>query len=374
MVLDGGYSHALAIAAELKRDLNATIVGAGYASGFALSRSRHCDAAVVLPSPAEDRFGEELLRAIDAQRPDVVVPVGFASHARLVEVGAASLAPAQALVPEPDEFEVATDKLKTYELAKEAGIRVPADRTESVAAALAGGDPGAVDFPVFLKARRERGGAGTALLRSPAALEREARDYAARGEEVLYQEVIDADPYTYACCGLYQQGAATVSFSHLELRSVPRHGGSGTRVAWHEDPALAALATTLMARIGWTGIAQVEFKRDRAGQLVLMEVNPKFWASYALPSRLGYRFATQLVAALLGIDVSWLPAPQRRPAQMVFPVREFGYALAHRGTESIARSLTAMLWPPAMWDVELSDLKAYLPRRLWPGRRRGGGP
>jgi len=30
-----------------------------------------------------------------------------------------------------------------------------------------------------------------------------------------------------------------------------------------------------------------------------MEINPKFWASYALASRYGYRFASALVAGVL---------------------------------------------------------------------------
>lgn len=369
MVLDGDYSHAVAIASELKQDLGATIIGVGYRPGFALSRSRRCDHAVLLASPREDRFDAGLLEAIQTWEPDVVVPVGFGSHERLVSLGQERLAPCKALLPARDQFEIATDKTKTYDVARELGILTPADHTSAVEEALEFNGTDALEYPIFLKARREKGGAGTALLRSASDLERMARHHRDLGEEIIYQEVIGAEPYTYAYCGLFQEGEPALSFQHIELRSVPRHGGSGTRMANLDDRALTEAATRLLAALKWTGIVQVEFKRNALGQLVLMEVNPKFWASYAFASRLGYRFATHLVAGQLGLDVSWLQEPKWRRAEMVFPVRELSHAIKHRRTESLAKSLLAILWPPAKWDVELGDLRAYLPARLARGSR-----
>jgi hypothetical protein len=66
---------------------------------------------------------------------------------------------------------------------------------------------------------------------------------------------------------------------------LPRSGVSGRgrpstlrESIW--DPALQQRAEDLLASLGWTGVAMVEFKVDpRDGEPKLLEVNPRFWGS-----------------------------------------------------------------------------------------------
>jgi hypothetical protein len=125
----------------------------------------------------------------------------------------------------------------------------------------------------------------------------------------------------------------------------------------------------LLDALDWHGPALLEFKRRPDGTYVLMEINPKFWASYALASHTGYRFASAIATRALD-----LPSPEPAGApnaggEMVFPLQELYYA-ATTPDESVLGSLAAMFWPPAAVDVNLRDLGAWLSP---PARFRNGG-
>jgi len=149
-------------------------------------------------------------------------------------------------------------------------------------------------------------------------------------------------------------------FCHEELRSVPRRGGSGTHLRIRRDDALKRAASELLRSIGWHGIALVEFRRRDDGSLVLMEVNPKFWASYALASEHGYRFASTMVAVTLDLGVD-VPIGSPEPVgEMVYPLREL-YHCARRPTLRSAREcLGTILEPNADWSVDRNDPGAWL--------------
>jgi len=80
-------------------------------------------------------------------------------------------------------------------------------------------------------------------------------------------------------------GGVRAEFMGRKLRLSPPHFGLGTYVAscWEED--VAATGREVMARTGYRGVADVNFKRDsRDGSLWLLEVNPRFglWTSLAV--------------------------------------------------------------------------------------------
>lgn len=71
------------------------------------------------------------------------------------------------------------------------------------------------------------------------------------------------------------------------------HGaGVGTFVESHRDPEAAGAARTLLQRIGYVGVAEVELKRHPdTGELFVIEVNPRLWSQLTLPAALGVDFA-----------------------------------------------------------------------------------
>ncbi|TYL38988.1 ATP-dependent carboxylate-amine ligase [Natronococcus pandeyae] len=368
LLLDGDYPTALVIAQELSEDLDATIVGTGTMRHSRLLRSNYCDVAVTIPPVDDSGFLEALWSVIHAHRPQFVLPVGYESAAVLESVRDDLPSFASVCLPDPDVFEVAADKAATMERAAALDIDVPTDYSRLVEKIDAQGRPAgsleALAFPVFLKARREAGGGHgtTARVADPDQFwdVYDRLEAVAPTGDVLVQECITGSTSTYGCGLFVRDGEIELDVCHEELRSVPRRGGSGTHLRLCRDPELETAATELLREIDWHGVALVEFKRRASGELVLMEINPKFWASYALASAHGYRFASTMVATVLGLE-DRLPDRSPQPdGEMVFPLRELYYYARNREEERLLECLRAVAKPGVPWDVDRSDLGAWL--------------
>ncbi|WP_121820543.1 carboxylate--amine ligase [Halostella salina] len=355
MVLDGDFDNAIQVATELSTDLNATVVGVGTSPDSRLLRSTHCDIAETVATTG-DGYPTELLTAADRHRPDVVVPVGYRSVTAMDEVREQLPDGVACCLPPSDSLAAAVDKRRTLALADDLGIDTPADFSATLADAER--TPAAVrdlPFPLFLKAGHESGENVTAVVEEPREFWPTYEDLDAESDDVLVQEYVGGST-TYACGALFLDGAVRTLFEHEERRSIPRQGGSGTRVGVFRDPELEAAAIRLLRELDWHGFALVEFKRRDDGSYALMEVNPKLWASYALASQAGYRFVSTMVAALLGLD--WRPPTPDQRREMVFPLRELDFA--RRDSDgSVPRAALSMLWPPARPDFNLHDYRAW---------------
>lgn len=354
LLLDGNYSHSVSVARELEECLGATVIAACDSPSAFAARSRHVSETVRVPSADSNGYGEALEEIITAARPDVVVPVGYRSTSAMVDLASSGLAVPVA-APGAKDFGFAEDKLATYQLAAVLGVRHPRDFTASVAPL---GKTDELPVPFIAKARYERGGSTVHVIRSRAEFDAHLADKG--DEEFIYQEFVDTPPITYAHCGVFENGRPLAEFQHVELRSVPRHGGSGTRLASIRDSELATEARKLLRAAEWTGLAQVEFKRDRDGRLVIMEINPKVWASYALASRSRAPLISGAVRQALSLPSVFVPE-YRSGVRMVFPVREALHVLRNREFAEVPKALAAMAWPPSHVDVEVGDLAAYVP-------------
>ncbi|WIV68612.1 ATP-dependent carboxylate-amine ligase [Natrialbaceae archaeon AArc-T1-2] len=365
LLLDGDYDNTLVIADELVEDLDATVVGVGTTRHSRLLRSTYCDDGRILPPPDSPSYADALLELIERDRPDIVLPVGYDSMAAVQTIRASIPGSVALCVPSTDAFRVAADKAATLRRGREIGLETPADYSDVVADLEADGRPepdGTLPFPIFLKARWENGGVTTAPVTEPAAFW-ETYDRIAAGapnDDVLVQEYVDGTDSTYGCGLCCFDTDVELAITHEELRSVPRHGGSGTHLRISPGTELESHARRLLRELGWHGVALVEFKRRPDGTAVLMEINPKFWASYALASRFGYRFASTIVATQLELDVD-LPVGSPAPSgEMVFPLRELQFAATNWADERILESLSTLAAPGAVWDVDRRDLGAWL--------------
>lgn len=366
LLTDGDYDNALAVARELSEDLNATVIGAGTSRHSRLLRSRYCDVGVTVPDSEAPGYAEALLAAVDEYRPHTILPIGHASVAELVAARGSLPDSVTPCLPPPESFRAAEDKATTLRYGERVGFDVPADYSELVADLDVDGrslaDLDALPFPIFLKARWETGRATTALVDDPANFW-ETYDLIAADApngDVLVQEYVDGPGATYGCGLLFLDNEVELMVGHEELRSVPRHGGSGTHLRLHRDPHLEAGSIRLLGEIGWHGIALVEFRRRPDGSLVLMEINPKFWASYAIASAYGYRFATTIVANILDLDVDPPVGSPEPVGEMVFPLRELYYYLQNREGERLHDCLASVARPRAAWDLDWRDLPAWL--------------
>lgn len=356
LLLDGHYPHTVSIAAELKRVLNADIIGVAVGEFSHLARSAYAAAVVVSPAGEGAAYGECIEAAIKEFLPDVVVPVGYESF-RLLVAGDVQVPSGVGLIgPTRAAFERAASKELTYAAADAIEVRRPRELGRVVGGVVR---CNATEFPIFAKSVMERGGVSTAIVQSEADLA--AFEWSSLGDDVVLQEYIDSDAFTYGFNGYFVDGEPLVSSMHVELRSVPRRGGSATRIRSFHDPDLEASACRLMKSLEWTGVAQVEFKRASDGGWILMEINPKFWASYAHTSFSGACIAS--VAVQRAWSATGLSVRQEigRQVEMVFPIREMSFALRSHSVREVLTSIVALVIRPARIDFPLSDILAHVP-------------
>ena len=84
------------------------------------------------------------------------------------------------------------------------------------------------------------------------------------------------------------RGAVRQVFEHHRVRE--DDGASYYRVSASIDPAMAEATAKLAGAVGFSGIAMFEFKRQPAGNWILLEVNARPWGSMPLPLALGINF------------------------------------------------------------------------------------
>ncbi|WP_371501105.1 ATP-grasp domain-containing protein [Kitasatospora sp. NBC_00374] len=102
---------------------------------------------------------------------------------------------------------------------------------------------------------------------------------------VLVQEYLPPehaeDWFTHLCCG--PGGEPLAVFTGLKLRSWPPGAGVTTRARAVANPPLAALAARLCRQIGYSGVADLDWRLDRRdGRYKLVDFNPRTGAQFRL--------------------------------------------------------------------------------------------
>jgi len=200
------------------------------------------------------------------------------------------------------------DKFAQYRSAVDLGIPVPAtfcprsaDEIPTIESRLR--------YPAILKPRythrwgRCFPGKGFKVS-NPDELRLRCEEILAASVEAVVQQVVPgpADRLRSAC--LYaacEDGEILAEFAMRKLRQSPAEFGVGTLVESIVDPELIALAVRFCRGIGYTGVAEIEFKRDEQdGALKLIEINPRLWEQTSLASACGLDFPYLLYRDLMG--------------------------------------------------------------------------
>ncbi|MEU6174161.1 ATP-grasp domain-containing protein [Streptantibioticus parmotrematis] len=131
---------------------------------------------------------------------------------------------------------------------------------------------------------------------------------------LLVQEYLPArqceDWITHLYCAA--DGATRVVFTGVKVRSWPPGAGVTTRARAVANPELAALAIRLCRRIGYSGVADLDWRLDlRDGRYKLLDFNPRTGAQFRLfESERGVD-----VVRALHLDLSGRPIPVGRQVQ-----------------------------------------------------------
>lgn len=157
--------------------------------------------------------------------------------------------------------------------------------------------------------------------------------------DVLVQEYVPGDDadIVVCCCCVDAAGELLGHFTGRKLKQNPPLVGTGSVVEATPVPEIVAPSVELLRAFGYRGIAEIEFKRDRAqGHYSLIEINPRHWDQHEL-------------GRLVGINISWLAYADRigaRPAPCL-PCYAPGERYKWIAESELAQSTARNLWHAA---------------------------
>ncbi len=303
---DAPYLHAWVLDARLRQGLVAlrALGRAGLHVGtvdsavrIPASRSRWCELSATVPDVAADADAwiHGVLDVLAQYPAHVLIPSHDGSiealriHRKEVERSAAvALASESAL-------QIAVDKARTLAVATQLGILIPrgvevSDLSDVPAAIQEVGLP-AVVKP--LQSWVERDGVATRLACEAVMSADEARHAVAAmleaGGSAILQQWLPGSREAVSL--FYAQGHIWARFMQVAHRMYPPLGGSSVlreSIPLHADATDAA--EKLVRAIELEGYSEIEFRRDQAGQPVLMEINPRLSASVEIAVRSGVNF------------------------------------------------------------------------------------
>ena len=197
-----------------------------------------------------------------------------------------------------DVLRWADDKRLTDRLGQEADVPVPRTVVPGDASRL---DDLDIAFPAILKPASKQ--PGDRLSAEKAWRVDDAAQLRARYAEasrslpagtVMVQELIPGGGSEQLSYGaLCADGEVVASIQARRLRQRPMDFGKASTYVRSEDEGEAAeLGQRLLAHLRYTGLVEVEFKRDpRDGRLKLLDVNPRAWGWQSLGAAAGVDFA-----------------------------------------------------------------------------------
>jgi predicted ATP-grasp superfamily ATP-dependent carboligase len=286
LILDAEHRQTLASARSLGR------AGLRVALGESLSlydpalplpsfRSRYCARSVVLPSYSAGPlpYVNEILEFVRRHPTRVILPASDVSCTALMPYRGqfAELGTVLALPPD-SALDVAFDKDRTLRVARELGIShpklIPVGSIEELSVAIS-----EFGFPFVLKPTVSWAEKAKARVVPTEVVDKtEAAEVAERffatGSSVL------AQPWV---CGRRESvtlfivaGEVLASCAHVEYRTTPPLGGASVlRESIAAPPDSYNAAVRLGRAIGVEGLCEIEFRRDAAGQPLLMEINAR---------------------------------------------------------------------------------------------------
>jgi D-aspartate ligase len=204
-------------------------------------------------------------------------------------------------VPPWEKLRWACDKRLLHQLARRVGIHQPWTVWPSTREELAAID---YPFPVILKPAVRLKPSSLAIPKAWRAEDRKsllARYDEASAlvspENLMVQEIVPGGgeaQFSYAA--LCRDGSPLASIVARRTRQFPADFGQfSTYVETVEEPQVIKSAERLLAATRFTGLVEVEFKRDsRNGQFKVFDINPRVWGWHTLSRRAGVDFPHML--------------------------------------------------------------------------------
>ena len=298
-------------------------------SGTLIQRSQSVHEALLVPDDIpNDELLSRLAAALERAQPDIVLATDDTSvivlhllraklqrepSSRWHELLARSLGDAR-------HAKTVRSRKLLAELAGAAGVRTPAQGavySEADALAFAARH----GYPVVLKEEDSAAGFGVAICKTEAELRaavlRIGQNPGSLQHGVLAQSFVEGR--TAMRVVVAQAGRVLGGLSAIKLETWPTATGPSTCVELIDHPEMSATAQAVVAALGYSGFASLDFMLDGSGRASLIELNPRPTPISHLGERFGACLCERLKAALTDEP---LPTgePQGLPARVaLFP-------------------------------------------------------
>ncbi len=260
-------------------------------------RSRYCDEAVLVPSPADSLpdYAAALLEL--ARRPETraIVPLREEDVYVLAKHRSDFEEHVTALWPPLETVRTVHDRVRLVEIAAAAGVRVPETnllddvvdwgRKQLVKGRYSVLTDGYVDsLPPGTSVA-----VGSAQYLDPGIEPDREEVYRRFGHEPVVQEYIPGAEHSL--WALYDRGKPVATCQMHQHRAWQYPGGTSICRETVRIPALEEAGRAVLDALDWHGFASVQFMRhEETGEFTLMEVNPRVWASVPCAVRAGADF------------------------------------------------------------------------------------
>ena len=307
LVTDGENRSALAVTRSLGRH-GCRVWVTGKERDTLASASRYCYRACSAPDPLQEStaYAQAIMEIAAREEISVIFPMTEQSVHSLNRVRSKLGKVALACAPQ-DRMDAVSDKLRLVQLATRLQIPVPSTVFISGKAEFISQRKSIGPYPVVVKPAFSKIADGDQMLSAGVmyAANLAELDYLYHTRKVLQhpsliQELISGEGT--GLFTLFDRGKHQALFAHRRLLEKPPSGGvSVLSESIRPDHGMVEAARKLLAEVGWSGIAMVEFKRDnRDGTAKLMEINGRFWGSLQLAIASGVNFPVLSLGYHLG--------------------------------------------------------------------------
>jgi hypothetical protein len=278
-------------------------------SGLLIQRSQSIDDALLLPdSVSNDELLAALLASIERSRADIVIPTDDASIVALHAAAALSRSPTASertravlnqSLGELRHLPTVRSRKLVANLAESVSVRAPAHAaifSEADALAFAASH----GYPVVLKEEDCVAGMGVFICKNEselkAAVFQSSQHQAVFGAGLLAQTFVDGRTAMRVVVAL--GGRVLGGLSALKLETWPTATGPSTCVELIEHAEIEETANTMVAALGYSGFASLDFMVDGNGRAHLIELNPRPTPIAHLGERFGSCLCRHLHAGL----------------------------------------------------------------------------
>ena len=253
--------------------------------------SKYCAEVVEVPDPSEsmDGYAQGLLDLAERDAVRTVLPLREADAYALAANRGSFARHLDPVWPDFDTLRTAQDRRALLSIAEDLDLPVPRTR---LLTDWPDGDAPLVVKPRYSIVVDDQSASHEADVRVIDDAERPSKESIIEemGHVPVVQEFVPTDG-EFGFFALMDRGEPVVTFQHRRVRSFTYTGGASVYREAIDDPELRAYGEKLLSALDWHGPAMVEFRRDaRDGSFVLMEINPRFWGSLALPVHAGVDF------------------------------------------------------------------------------------